>query len=86
VWERINEGATTVFRASQRREAEGKPSDTRQGTSAWADERSSGAGRWLGVHAEMVTTCELARVRSSGVAERRNAVHAARAPAQCTGT
>jgi hypothetical protein len=54
LWERINEGVTTVFRASQRREAEGKPSDTRQGTSAWADERSSGAGdgwacmlRWL---------------------------------------
>jgi hypothetical protein len=57
-----------VFHASQRTETEGQPSDTRQGTSAWADERSSGTGGWLGVHAEMATSCELARVRSSGAA------------------
>jgi hypothetical protein len=56
LWERINEGATAVFRASQSREAEGKLSDTRQGTSAWVDERLSGAVGWLGVHAKMVTT------------------------------
>jgi hypothetical protein len=68
LWERINEGATAVFRASQRREVERKPSDTRQGTLAWADERLSGAGGWSGVHAEMATTCELARVQSSGAA------------------